>query len=179
MRKIAIFFIVFVLVFPIFSQGQQDGKKILKIKKAFAYEDATLLISESDVNCAYFIGKRIKRDIEVTGAETAYLHKTIFSDGDKVFINKGSRNGIKEGDVFLLLAAGEKVKNPKKLKNLGTYYLKKSLGDVTCIFEDRAIVTLKNGCYPVCIGDILIPYKKEETLIKREINYMKCRLPKS
>ena len=176
MKKIIIFIIAVVLVFPLISQQQ---KKILKIKKAFAYEDESLLISEADNICSYFIGKGIKRDILIVGAEQRYIEKDVFSDGDTLYINKGTRDGIKEGDMFVVMSKGKRVSNPKKFKSLGTYYLKKSLAEVTCTFNDKSCISLQKGCFPVELNDFLIPYKEEEEIIKKQIDYMKCRLPES
>jgi outer membrane protein OmpA-like peptidoglycan-associated protein len=115
----------------------------------------------------------------IIGAEEMHLNRNIYSDDDKLYINKGSVDGIKEGDMWTVLEQGKRISDPFSLKVLGTYYLKKSLAQVTCIYEDKAVITLKNGCHPVYIGDFLLPYKPEDMVFKKKIDYQECRLPES
>ena len=189
MRKVECFFMVVLMVMiiinPVFSQKKPEKDKVKikrtfdQIKKAYAYMDEELLISEADLYCSYFISNKMPEDLVITGAEFMDSFQTLYTDGNKMYINKGSNVGINEGDIFLVLARGEKISNALTAKKLGTYYLKKSLAEVTCLYEDKAIVTLKKGCYPVHIGDFLIPFKKQQTVFKRKINYKKCKLPQS
>jgi outer membrane protein OmpA-like peptidoglycan-associated protein len=57
--------------------------------------------------------------------------------------------------------------------------LKKSLAEVTCVYEKKAIITLKKVCGNVNIGDMLIPFKEESTVFKRPVDYKNCRVPES
>jgi outer membrane protein OmpA-like peptidoglycan-associated protein len=187
MRKIKVFLllVLMLVIATPFSQGQSQDEKV-KIKRtitdfklAYAYREEELLISENDLYCSYFISNKMDVDLKITG--TAFMDTNLmgYSDGDRMFINKGSNVGIKEGDTFLVLAEGGKVSNGLTSKKLGTYYLRKSLAEVTCLYEDTAIVTLKRSCYPVSIGDILIPFKEEQTVFKKKVSYTSCRLPQS
>ncbi len=189
MRKVEYFLMLvlmlMIIISPGFSQEKTEKDKVkikrtfAQITKAYAYMDEELLISEADLYCSYFISNKMAEDLVITGSEFMDSLQSLHTDGDKMYISKGSKVGIKEGDIFLVLAKGEKVSNALTAKKLGTYYLKKSLAEVTCLYEDKAVVTLKKGCYPVNIGDILIPFKKQETVFKRKINYKKCHLPQS
>ena len=187
MRKIIVFLILVLMLVTTttFSQGQAEEEKvkikrsITDFKRAYAYMEEELLISESDLYCSYFISNKMDEDLVIVGSENMDIFVNAYSDGAKMFINKGSNVGINEGDIFLILAKGKKVSNALTSKKLGTYYLKKSLAEVTCPYEDRAIVTLKKGCYPVYIGDILIPFKKQQTVFKKKINYKRCYLPQA
>lgn len=161
------------------SLTAQDQKKVLDIRMAYSYLPASQLIGDTDLNCTFFISKRIKKDVVITGAEEMYLNRNQYSDEDKLYINKGSDDGLKEGDMWLVLGQGKRVTDPFSLRVLGIYYIKKSLAEVTCLYDDTAVVTLKRGCSPVQIGDFLIPYKPEETVFKKKIEYRECRLPES
>lgn len=178
--KNVLVFLIFVTAFTnLFSQAPQ---RRYDIKKAYLYQEEELLISETDLNCSFFIGQNIKKEIVIVGAEDrVLLHqgRTEFSDGERLYINKGARDGIGEGDIFLVVHKGKKIPNPFSAKSLGTYYLNKSLAEVTCLFEDRATVTLKQGCNPVQLGEMLLPYKKEQTVFKKRVDYKKCGLPES
>ncbi|MCP4154426.1 MAG: OmpA family protein [bacterium] len=187
MKKISLIFILILMSFTAFIVLAQDGAKnepakkenLDGIKKAYAYVDEMLLISETDMNCTYIISKKIAEDLLITGADDQNIKRKEYSDQARMYISKGSNVGINEGDMFLVLAKGGKVDNALTHKKLGTYYLKISLAEVTCIYEDKAVITLKKGCNPVHIGDILIPFKPGKTVFKRKLDYRKCRLPES
>jgi outer membrane protein OmpA-like peptidoglycan-associated protein len=189
MRKVECFLMAVLMVMffisPSFSQRKSEKDKVKikrtfdKITKAYAYMDEELLISDADLYCSYFISNKMPEDLVIVGSEYMDSLQTLYTDGNKMFINKGSNVGINEGDIFLVLSRGEKISNALTSKKLGTYYLKKSLAEVTCLYEDKAVVTLKKGCYPVEIGDFLIPFKKQQTVFKKKLNYKKCKLPQS
>ena len=182
MRKISLFLILILTVSFAFSQKQPEkkpkkGRVFYQIERAYAYVEEEMVISRADLYCSFFIGNEIPEDIIITGAEQQLLGKKEYTDTDKIFISKGSSSGISEGDIFLILEKGKRIKHPFTHKKLGWHYMKKSLAEVTCIYEDKAVVTLKSGCYPVKIGDIMIPLKQEETVFKRKIDYNRCHLP--
>ena len=161
----------------IFSKVQ---KKKYSITKAYAYREASLLISKTDLNCTFFIREKIKKDIVIIGAEQVALGKEEHSDAERLFINKGSVDGIHKGDIFMILGKGKRVPNPFRImKSLGIYYLKKSLAEVIYTYPNKSLITLINGCNPVKIGDMLIPYKEGKVEFKKKIIYKKCILPKS
>ena len=60
---------------------------------------------------------------------------------------------------------------------MGQYFLKKSLAQITCIYDERAVIQLQKGCNPVNMGDFGILYNPEQTLFARKIDYKLCRIP--
>jgi len=183
MKKINLFLLLFLIVLLLFPAQGQKAKKTPKVKKRFtvqkaaAYQEEMLLISETDINCTYFIRKNLSEDLVISGAEKMDMDKELFSDADRVYINKGSNDGINEQDIFLVIGKGSKISNRLNWKNLGTYYQKKSQAVVSQIYEDKAVVTLKKGCHPVNVGDILIPYQEPKTVFEKKLDYKKSRLP--
>lgn len=163
----------------------KDGKPVTKVKKpmkfeidlAYVYREESLVISETDLRCTHFITNDQIGDISIIGSEMMVWDRIDYADNDFMYINKGSANGIRETDVFLVLGKGSKITNPITGKSLGTFYLKKSLAEVYCLYEDKAIIKLNKGCQPVQIGDTLIPYKPVEPLFKNKLDYRLCRLP--
>jgi outer membrane protein OmpA-like peptidoglycan-associated protein len=176
MKKFFVAFLVMVFCLALFSQDEQ---KVFSLTKSYSFKPASTLISESDLYCSFFIGKKISRDVVIIGAEEMFLNRSAYADGDKLFINRGSVDGIKEGDMWIVLEQGKRISNPFSLKSLGIYYLKKSLAEVTCVYEDKAVITLKKGCDMVHLDDILLPFKPEDTVFKKKIDYQECRLPES
>jgi len=169
-----------VLLFP--SPGPLEGQEPIsrryKLEKALVYRDEFLVVNETDLNCSYFIRNNIPRDIYVTGGVNMDWKMT-FENFDRVYINKGSSEGIKEGDAFMVLGEGRTITNRFTHKKLGTYYIRKALADVTCLYETNAEVTLRKTCHPVEVGDLLIPYKPQETIRQKKLEYRLCNLPKT
>jgi outer membrane protein OmpA-like peptidoglycan-associated protein len=180
MKKINLFLVLMIGILSVVLMAQKEAEaQRFEIKTAYLYQEASLLISDTDLNCSYFIRKGMSESLRITGAEHMDWDKQDYSDGDRMYINKGSNDGIKEGDTFLVFSKGQKVDNGLTAKHLGTYYLKESQADVTCIYEDKAVITLRKGCNPVHIGDFLVPFKPQEQLIKQKPIYTRCRLPQN
>jgi outer membrane protein OmpA-like peptidoglycan-associated protein len=153
-----------------------DKPKKLDIELAYTYKKESLLIGESDLLCSHFISQPLSEDLRIVGSETMEDRKE-HSDFDRMYINKGSNDGITEDSVFMVLGKGDKIKSPITGKNLGTYYLRKSLAKIYCLYENNAVITLMKGCQPVQVGDIVIPYKEEDTMFELKLKYLECRLP--
>jgi outer membrane protein OmpA-like peptidoglycan-associated protein len=150
----------------------------MDIEIAYIYREESLVVSKTDMLCTHFIRDSLSEGMRITGAELQDWDKKEYSSGDRMFINKGSNDGLKEDDVFMIVGKGEKISSPITGKTLGTYYLKKSLAEIYCLYEDKAVITLKNACHGVHIKDIVIPFKEDEELVKKKVNYKKCRLPR-
>lgn len=177
--------VIILLVFAMISPAQDDKsveRKKPKIRKfnitvPYAFREEMLLISDADLNCHPFVRKDQSADIIITGSETMDSGKYDYSEPDRMFINKGSNDGIEEDDALMVIGKGEKIRNPFTGKSLGYYYQKKSRATIYCLYEDKAIITLNKTCYPVQIGDIVLPYKSEEPIFEKRLKYTKCRLP--
>ena len=157
MRFVVAIMLLMLLLSPLFSQLQEKG--VYKLADAVLYDDTDLIIDETDLSCTYFITNKIPRDIRITGSEDMDITKIAYFDGDKMFIDKGSKNGLRENDLFLIVSEGEKIYHPQKHKKVGIYFLKKGIAEITCIYDTTAIITLTKICNPVEIGDFLLPYK--------------------
>lgn len=105
--------------------------------------------------------------------------RTIFGSTDKLIINRGENSGLKEGDKFIVVAQGAKISNPFTFRSLGTMFLKKGLVIIRTVYPRHSIVEVENSCYPIHLNDYIIPYKKEEEVIRRSIDYKLTRLPES
>jgi len=172
MKKILIILIIILVAFSLTAQSQKSKIKE-KFEKSYIYKAESLLISKSEFDCSFFITEKIKKDIIIIGAKQKWLGKTFYTNENEMYINKGSKDGIKEGDKFSVLEKG------KKIGSLGIYYSKKSIAVVTCVYEDKATIKLTGGCAPVYIGDFLIKYKSHEPVFKKRVDYKNCRLVKS
>ncbi|MEI6614181.1 MAG: OmpA family protein [Chrysiogenales bacterium] len=172
MKKI-LFFGIFIFLTLALTAEVKEPKKIYKLQKAYVFLDESLLISDSDLNCSYFIKDSMPQDIKVVASYQAIGQRDNFSDNDNLFIDKGSKDGLKKGDMLLIMSQG------KHIKNLGYYYLKKSLAEITDIEEYSSVIQLKSCCNPVNIGDFAILFKPEKTVFAKKIDYMLARIPEN
>ena len=169
--KKTLVFVIFIFLVLALTANVQEPKKIYKLQKAYVFLDESLLISDTDLNCSYFIKDSMPQDIKVVDSYQSVGQRKDFSDNDNLIIDKGSKDGLKEGDLLLIMSQG------KLIKNLGRYYLKKSLAEITGIYEYRSVIQLKGGCNPVNIGDFAILFKPEKTVFAKKIDYMFARIP--
>jgi outer membrane protein OmpA-like peptidoglycan-associated protein len=169
--------VIFVLLTAVLLVGAGESKKIMNIQKAYVYLDESLLISETDLNCSYFIKEAVPQDIRIINSHQATAERSEFSDHDDLVINKGAKDGLKDGDMLLVMTEGPVIHHPGNHDRLGRFFLKKSLAQITCLYDKTAVITLQKGCNPVNVGDFAILYKPEETLFAKQIDYKLCRLP--
>ncbi len=175
MKKINVFLILFILVFSTIFTAQKkyvfDETQLTK--------DKFLLISDSDLYCTYEIKKRISKDIKIVGSNDMDEGKIVFSTNDRLIVDKGESSGINVGDKFVIVAVGEKISNPFTRRVLGTLFLKKGIVEMLTVYEHHSVAVIKKSCFPVHLNDFLIPYKEEEKVYKRCIDYKHSKLPES
>jgi outer membrane protein OmpA-like peptidoglycan-associated protein len=169
--------VIFVFLTLALLVSAEESKKIMNIQRAYVYLDEALLISDTDLNCSYFIRDDMPQDIRIVAKHLSSPERTDFSDFDDLVINKGSKDGLKDGDLLMIMSEGPVIRHSRSHDRLGRYFLKKSLAQITCVYDKTAVITLQKGCNPVNIGDFAILYKPEETLFARPIDYKLCRIP--
>ena len=171
--KKILFIVIFIFLALALMADVKESKKIYKLQKAYVFLDESLLISDTDLNCSYFIKDSMPQDIKIVASYQSIEQRKDFSDNDNLIIDKGSKDGLKAGDLLLIMSQG------KLVKNLGRYYLKKSLAEITDIYEQQSVIQLKGGCNPVNIGDFAILFKPEKTVFAKKIDYTLCRIPEN
>ncbi|MEN8155246.1 MAG: OmpA family protein [Acidobacteriota bacterium] len=175
MKKTNILVILFLMVFCTAFSAQKkyvfDETQLTK--------DKFLLISETDMNCSYEIKKRVSKDIKIVGSVDMDEERNIFTVSDRLIINRGEGSGLREGDKFTIVAQGSKISNPFSYRTLGTLFLKEGIAEITTLYERHAIVTVTEACFPIRLNNYLIPYKGEEQVVKRSVDYKLSKLPES
>lgn len=159
------------------EEGQEKIVRTYDFRKASIYREESKLITETDWRCLYYLRPRMTRDLYITGA----VHmdwRTRFGTDDRVFLNKGTAQGINDGDFYMILGEGRRIRNGVSRKKLGTVYVRKGIVEITCAYEDNAVGTLRNICHPVNIGDHVIPYEPKEEVIAKKLEYKYCKPPK-
>lgn len=185
MKKINLMlFLLVVLAGLVIPQAaDQTGKPKepikLEISLTYVYTDEQKLLNWTDLHGSYFIRKKMDIAMKITGSEEMELGKTEYSDNDRMYVNKGSIDGVKDGDIYEVVQEGPKEDNRLTGKTMGNHYFLKSLARVVCTYEDKCVIVLEKGCHPVNIGDQLIPYVEQEILIARKPDYQLCLIPDS
>lgn len=122
------------------------------------------------VNCAGTVtSAAVPQDTFIITGEDA-ANKLAFVEGDVVYVNKGSKQGVKTGDVFSVIRP---VIDPvqvdwakwqsKILRKMGTVWEDEGRVTVTEARENVSIGHLDHGCDFVQRGDILLPYMEHPT----------------
>ena len=136
------------------------------IKRAKIFDDTYQLITDSDLNCSFYIHEigKLLPDIRIIGAEREN-EKIIASDGDVIYINKGAADGLEIGQLFLTVGLRGEV------ANLGT--VMKRQGRVRIIrLEDRmATAKVENTCGMIQAGDFLLPFEQEAGEMGRDLGF--------
>lgn len=176
MRKV-IFFLILTVFLASLTTFIYTQVKSYKLTKAYIYRAESLIIDETDLYCSYFIRAKMNKDLYITGAELQYTNKKVYENGHRMYINKGTNDGIQDGDMFLVIHENKAINHKLTNKKLGLLYMKVARARVDCAYEDKSIIIIENACNPVNIGDLLIPLKEEKKLLMKKLDWQRCRLP--
>jgi hypothetical protein len=138
-----------------------------QIQKAKIFEDTYQLINESDLNCSFYMHEEGKPlpDTRIVGA-ARMNEKSIFEDGDLVYINKGSADGLQIGQLFLTVGLRAKV------AKIGTVMERHGRARIVRLDGERtASARIEKGCGRILIGDYLLPFEEEQGEIGKDLGY--------
>jgi outer membrane protein OmpA-like peptidoglycan-associated protein len=168
---------IFVLLAATLFLNAQEAKKTYALQKAYVFLEEELLVNDTDLNCSYFIRDKVPRDIRIVGKHTPASQLESLTDADELVIDSGAKDGLKEGDMLLILSEGSVFHHPRNHDRLGRFFFKKSLARISCLYDSQAIIRLQNGCQPIHVGDFALPYTPEATVFAKRIDYKYCRIP--
>jgi hypothetical protein len=123
----------------------------------------------SSLYCAGFIQHdRLPRMPEVVGAEEEQEQRK-FADGDVVYLNAGSQQGIKEGQKFQIIRPRGDVKgvHRQKFGYLGTYVQDVGQLQVFKVRENTSAAQITFSCDMILLGDLLSPVPDRESPLQR------------
>lgn len=125
--------------------------------------------SESTLYCAGYIRyQRLSPMPEIVGALEEQEQRT-FSDGDVVYLNAGSQQGIREGQRFQIIRPRGDVKGVHKNKKgyLGTYIQEVGQLEVFRVHERTSAARMTFTCDMALFGDLLSPIPDREAPVQR------------
>ena len=131
---------------------------------------------QPDLSSVYCSGKvtddKVPTDAYIISGEESNA-KTEFHQGDYVFINKGSNQGVREGDQFSVIRAEKDplsvvwFKWQKKLLGaMGTLYSDVGRVRVTTVQPNVSIAKVAFSCVPMLRADIVRPYEDRPTTLQ-------------
>ena len=134
-----------------------------------ASEQPRLVAARSSLYCAGYIQhERLPRMPEIVGAEEEQEQRK-FSDGDIVYLNAGSQQGIKEGQTFQIIRPRGDVKGVHKTKSgfIGTYVQDLGQLQVFKVRENTSAAQVTFACDQILLGDLLAPVPDRESPLQR------------
>jgi len=132
-------------------------------------ERPRLVAERSSLYCAGYIKQeRFPAMPEIVGAEEEQEQR-MFSDGDFVYLNAGSQQGIKEGQTFQIIRPRGDVKGVHKTKAgfIGTYVQDVGQLQVFKVREHTSAAQITFACDMVMLGDLLAPIPERESPMQR------------
>ncbi|HEX5966329.1 MAG TPA: hypothetical protein VFY51_10380 [Pyrinomonadaceae bacterium] len=124
---------------------------------------------ESSLFCAGYIRyQKFGQTPEIVGAEEEQEQRT-FADGDIVYLNAGSRQGVKEGQTFQIIRPRGDVKgvHRKKIGFLGTYVQEVGQLRVFKVREETSVAKITFTCDAALLGDLLVDLPLRESPLQR------------
>lgn len=136
-------------------------------------------LTPNDLYCSGVVtSQSVPRDnYVITGEESNY--KIVFDPGDVVFINKGSNQGVKQGDEFFVVRSIADPYNIEWTKwensilhKMGTMWEDEGRVKVETVRPDVSIARIEHACNSIQRGDTILPFEERPTPpLKSEDNF--------
>ncbi len=139
----------------------------------------------NDVYCAGIVtSDPVPRDTYVISGEQSEYRGT-FDQGDFIYVNKGSKQGVKVGDVFSVVRPVTDTLHEdwskwqySMLGKMGTVWQDQARVTVVAVRPDLSIASIDNACDFVQRGDIVLPFaERPQPALKPETNFDRFALP--
>src|SRR5690348_4727679 len=135
-------------------------------------------LTPNDINCAGVITtESVPRDIYVITGEQAN-YQIVFTEGDTIYINKGSSQGAKVGDAYSIVRP---MTDPVEedwtkwqtslIHKMGTAWEDEGQARLIVVQENVSIAKLEHACGFVQRGDIALPYTPRPALTIKPANF--------
>lgn len=125
--------------------------------------------NKSRLYCAGYIRhQRLSQMPEIVGALQEQERRT-YANGDVVYINAGSQQGIREGQNFQIIRPRGDVKgvHKQKLGFVGTYIQEVGQLQVFKVRENTSAAQITFSCDTAVFGDLLAPVPDRESPLQR------------
>jgi len=116
------------------------------------------LSEEVTIQCANYISDIEDESMRIMGSEEGD-RKIALADGDIVYLNKGSQNGIFPGDRYYTQRRLFEVTHPVNGESVGWHIQRSGWLVVLAAQEETAIAEIIQPCIEVLAGDYLLPFE--------------------
>lgn len=113
--------------------------------------------SESDVYCFAYLDDGEEPRLTMASAEHVEF-KTTFAEGDIVFFDGGSEDGVEAGQEYFLVIPGRQIRHPATGAVLGRVYNYVGHARVLCVQERSATAEIIAACDAVPLGAKARPF---------------------
>jgi len=165
--KVLLFSFACLLALPLAANAQTPAATPQVILPTAA--QPARVAGESSLFCAGYIRyQRFGQTPEIVGAEEEQEQRT-YSDGDVVYLNAGSRHGVKEGQSFQIIRPRGDVKgvHRQKIGFLGTYVQEVGQLQVFKVRENTSAAKITFACDAALLGDLLVDIPVRESPLQR------------
>ena len=114
-------------------------------------------VNAKDVYCSGFISDRFKLPALRIASGAARVRESL-GEGDLIYLNGGSREGITNGQEYFIISEGPPVYHSVSGKSLGKLFDKVGRAKVICVQEKTAIAKITLSCDEVRYGMALLPF---------------------
>ena len=143
---------------------QEKPEERYQISKAKIYQDLADLINPVDLYCSFSIWENEMPELRIIGAPRQY-EKSIFSDGDVIYLNKGKDGGIEPGQIYWILDMSE------QLPGFGPLAYGKGRARIQFVGDKTTAAVIEGCCGAVRKGNCLIPFEEKEGLTGKDLGY--------
>lgn len=143
---------------------EEEEEPMHEIEKAKIYQDIYPLMTDTDLYCSIFIMENEPPEMTIIGSERGY-ERTLITDGEVVYVNKGSDDGLETGQLFLVFEVGPVV------KGFGPVGIKRGRARIVDLENTRSSAKLERACGPISKGHYLIPFEEKESRLGKDLGY--------
>ncbi len=143
---------------------QEKPEDRYQISRGKIYQEFADLINEVDLYCSFSVWEDELPELKIIGAERED-EKTMFSDGDLVYLNEGKNDGIEAGQIFWIL----EITQPSQ--GYGPLAFGKGRARVQFVDEAVSVAVVENSCDGAQIGYYLVPFEPKEGMTGKDLGY--------
>jgi len=154
------------------AEGQEPSQPALQVKpeerydisRAKIYQEFADLINEVDLYCSFSMWEEEIPELKIIGAEREY-EKTMFSDGDVIYLNKGKGGSVEPGQIFWVL----EIRN--EIPGYGPLAFGRGRARVQFADDAIAVAAVERSCDAIRSGYYLVPFEEREGMTGKDLGY--------
>ncbi|MFC2164950.1 hypothetical protein ACFLT2_08150 [Acidobacteriota bacterium] len=143
---------------------EEQEESLDEIQKAKIYQDIYPLLTDTDLYCSIFIMDNAPPEMMIIGAERGW-ERTLITDGETVYVNKGRDDGLETGQLFLVFEVGEVV------KGFGPVGIKRGRARIVDLENRSSSAKLEKACGAISKGHYLVPFEEKESRLGKDLGH--------